>query len=125
MVNKNRFKEFLPLLNVLRKLHPDNRSIIIDSLEGSHVNNICHCINKVLRCGSLTKKKKSLFRNRLSPYKSLIREIDRCRVSKKRKILGVLNQKGSGVLSLLLTTAIPLILDLIISKSKSKSKHVK
>jgi hypothetical protein len=106
-------KKYIPLLNVLKKLKPNEISAVVDFLNDDAIDNICECVYNVIHTDlNLPSKKKNKLRNFIKSNCSLHR-INK--ISSKKEALfkrrKALKQEGKG-LPMILATAIPFLIDL-------------
>ena len=107
------FKKEVPLLQVLKDIKPDQRTIILGSLDTKACTTISNCIRQVIKNKKLNKKTKNKLLKVLGPQKDLLRNIiSEAKLSKKKELL----PKLGGSLSLVLATAIPILLDIARAK---------
>jgi ribosomal protein S8 len=107
-------KKYIPLLNVVKKLKPQELSDIMDFLNDDAIDNICECVYNVIHTDlNLPNKKKTKLRNFIKSNCSIHR-INK--ISSKKETLfkrrKALKQEGKG-LGMILATAIPFLIDLI------------
>ena len=104
------FKKQIPLLKILRDLPPESQIILLHHLDSTACCNIKKCIKKVLAGTNLQESKKKNLRKNLLPYKNLMREIANTKPGHSTKNL--LPQIGGAGLSLILSSALPLLIDI-------------
>ena len=110
-------KEFLPLLEVLRKLKSDDVPKVIDHLHDRCINHICECYYNVIHTDlKMSAKKRNKLRNHIKTNCKMHRLKTICNKStpvfKRRKAL---KQEGKG-LPLILSAAIPFLASLLFRK---------
>ena len=110
-------KEFLPLLEVLRKLKSDDVPKIMDHLHDRCINHICECYYNVIHTDlKMSAKKRNKLRNHIKTNCKMHRLKTICSKStpvfKRRKAL---KQEGKG-LPLILSAAIPFLASLLFKK---------
>ena len=109
----NNFKKQVPLLQVLKELKPDQRTIILGHLDANGCCAITSCIREVIRNKKLPKKTKNKLRKVLGPQKDILRQlISAQKLSKKKELL----PSVGGSLTLLISTAIPILLEIARAK---------
>ena len=110
-------KEFLPLLEVLRKLKSDDVPKVIDHLHDRCINHICECYYNVIHTDlKMSAKKRNKLRNHIKTNCKMHRLKTICNKStpvfKRRKAL---KQEGKG-LPQILAAAIPFLVSLLFRK---------
>lgn len=107
-------KTHLPLFQVLKELKAYQRQIVIDHLDSKSCNSLSSCIKSVLKQGPKIKKnKKQLQLHIRQNQKELSRLFSNSKKKKsyhsKKKILARI---GGNPLALILSTAIPMLMNL-------------
>jgi len=108
---KKRRAIVLPLLETLKKMHPSSRVILLAHLDDQTRDAIYETIMEVLQSDKIPFRKRMYLRTKLSPFRSEFRDlIDKKKTSnqKKKKLMRI----GGAPMSLVLKTAIPLLLQL-------------
>ena len=114
-----KYKKHIPLFQILKELKPYQRQIILDHLDNDSCESLSYCIATVLK----SKNKKISDQNKkelgscIKDNKSLIIRIlkegkgssHRQHLSKKRALAKI----GGNPLGLILTTAIPILMELL------------
>jgi hypothetical protein len=118
-MNLDNKKNFIPLLEVLRKMKSNEIPKIMDYLDDNSVNSICECYYNIIHTNfNISKRKKNKLRNHTKTNCSMHRLKTICNKSspvfKRRKAL---KQEGKG-LPLILAAAIPLLTSLFTSLNK-------
>lgn len=108
---KNQWKILLPLLNVLRTVKPEQRTILLAHMDDKTREYLYQTISHVLRSQDVPMNKRIFLRNKLDPYKNDLRILMSKKASKKKK-QHHLAQIGAGPMSYVLKEAIPLLLQL-------------
>ena len=113
----DQIKEIIRVLKYLKSLKGKHSSFIKHTYS-SDIKSISQCCyNLLLGNIPLTPKEKKYIRNLLSPNIEEIKLLARKNTSiqKKRKVLST-NQAGSGIVSLLVTTLLPILISSIVKK---------
>jgi len=111
--SEGKFRRQIPLLKVLKDLKPEARAIILASLDSSSCNEIVSCVRKVLQGKKLNSRTKKRIAKALSPQKNLYRDLINTNSFKaKKEIL----PKLGGSISLILSAAIPILLEIARAK---------
>jgi hypothetical protein len=108
---EKRTKVLLPLLQVLKSLTSEQRTIVLAHLDDKTRDFIYETITTVLRSEKLPFRKRAALKEKLSPYKNDLRYISdkkKSRAQKKNR----LTQLGGGPMAHVLKTAIPMLLNL-------------
>ncbi len=104
-------KFLLPVLDVLRKLKPDQRMILLAHLDDSTRDGLYRTIAHVLKANKVPMETKLRLKRALGPFKKEFRYLadkDKPAVRKKK----TLAQVGGKPMGLVLKTAVPLLLDI-------------
>ena len=113
----DQIKEIIRVLKYLKSLKGKHSSFIKHT-NSSDIKSISQCCYNLL-VGNipLTPKEKKFIRNLLSPNIEEIKILARKNTSikKKRNVLST-NQVGSGIISLLVTTLLPILISSIVKK---------
>ncbi len=107
----SRKSSLIPLLHVLKSLKSSDRVIILAHLDDHTRDAIYKTVSKVLKSKKVPIQNRIHLRDNLCSFKSDFRYLmskDSSPIQKKRK----LTQLGGNPLSLILDTALPLMLDL-------------
>ena len=108
-----KFKKQVPLLQVLKDITPEQRTIVLGSLDARACNSVVGCVRSVMKSKKLNKKTKDKLRKALSSQKDTLRKlIGEAKSSRKRELL----PSVGGGLGVLLGTAIPILLEVARSK---------
>ena len=102
------FKKKMSLFKIMRDLPLDQQIVLLHHLDSRACNDIRNCVKKVISGKHLSEEQSSQLKNNLLPYKPLLRDIVKT-PSKGTKEL--IPQLGGG-LSLLLSTGIPILIDI-------------
>ncbi len=106
-------RQVLPLLEVLRKMKPAHRVIVLAHLNDATRDDIYATVAKVLTSRSISESEKVRLRRKLGPHKQLLRYLaDGNKRKNKRKKKDVLMQVGAGPMGHVLSAAVPMMLDL-------------
>lgn len=109
-------KQHLPLLSVLRKLGQDERQIVVDHLDKNACNTLQFCLSKVLKEGKKSKKTAKLMtklvRENKKNFETILGLGKKKKLSHKQKRLA-LAKIGGNPLALILSTAVPLLLNML------------
>lgn len=110
-------KNYLPLLEVLRKMKAHDIPKLIDHLDDKSIDSICECCYNIIHTNfNIPSRKKNKLRNHIKTNCSMQRLKTICDkgtpVFKRRKAL---KQEGKG-LPAILATAIPLLISLFTRK---------
>ena len=104
-------KVLLPLLAILKKMHANDRMILLSHLDDVTRDSIYEMIAHVLRSNSLPMRKKLFLKSKLAPYKNDIRFLADTRKSSKLKKRR-LTEMGGAPMGFIVRTAVPLLLNL-------------
>jgi hypothetical protein len=107
-----RLRKVLPFLQVLKQLRPGQRSILLSHLDNESCEMVYEAVANVLKNPKVTPAKRRQLKKALAPHKKCLRSL----VSKKRS--SGLKRKdlasvGGFPLGLVLSTAIPLLLNML------------
>ena len=116
VIGKMSVRKHLPLMQVLKELKNYQRQIVLDHLEPSACDSLVKCISTVLKHGNNSKKLNSQKKGKLRAivkknkknFAKIISKSARKNVKKR-----ALAQMGGNPLALVLSTAIPIILELM------------
>ncbi len=100
----------IPLLDALRGMKPDARTIILAHLDDATRDDIYKTIAKVLQSDRLPAKKRAMLRRKLETFKSEFRQLAGAKASPRRK-KKTLTQVGGGPIGHVIKQAIPLLLN--------------
>ena len=104
--------EALPFLRAMQTVNPKYRPLIIDRLDDRGRDILCRGVSNVVENPALNEKTRKRLAKKLSPHRDAIRSLcKKCGSKNKRK--KILTQLGGFPLSLVLSTALPLLLNLI------------
>ena len=104
---KTLFKKQLSLLKVMRDLPVDQQIVLLHHLDSRACKDINKCINNVLSGKYRSTEINNNLRSKLLPYKDLLRNLS----ADSRNTKQLIPQIGGG-LSLLLSTGIPILIDI-------------
>lgn len=108
---KARPSEMLPLLHILRLMKPQHRVVVMSHFDEHTRENLYDTIDDVLTSDRVPFRKRLFLKSKLSEHKKLLRAItNKAKTSGERKKR--LLQFGGAPMSHLLTTALPLLLNL-------------
>ena len=100
----------LNLLRLLRKLKSEDVRLILHFLNEEGLNTLGELTKNLLYCRcNISPKEKITLKKKLSPYKSAFRKIARKKTNQDQRRRLLINQNGSGLLSLLLSIGVPLL----------------
>ena len=103
------FKKKMSLFKIMRDLPLDQQFVLLHHLDSQACNDLSSCILEVVSGKHLSKEQKEHLKDNLLPYKPLLRDL----AKKSRKdTKDLIPQLGGGGLSLLLSTGIPLLIDI-------------
>ena len=106
----HRLHDKVTFLKTLKSLPKEKRNLLIPYLSDDGCATIYECVTNILHNKNIKNRKK--LKSKLSDYKNDLRYLGNSNISnssKKRR----LNSKGGAILPLILTTAIPLLMDAI------------
>lgn len=112
-----RLSKILPFLQTFKELRPSQRGIMLAHLDDSSCKILQETIANVLRNPSVSESRKKKLRKVLQPHKSALRNLARGSSSggaKKKTLYKI----GGLPLAAILSTAIPILLDVIRSRKK-------
>ena len=101
--------KWIPFLQVLSRLTPDVRVIVLAHLNDEARDQIYQAVNHVLHDTSLSKTRRRYLRSRLIPHQDQLRHLAD-RAASKRSKRKVLLQVGGAPLAPVLKSAVPLLL---------------
>ena len=107
------FKNDIPLLKVLHELKPDQRTIVLASLDNKSCTAVVNCLRKLIKNKKLNRKTKTKLRKALGGQKETLRSLIYDNRTKQRKEL--LPRVGGG-LGVALGAAIPILLEIARAK---------
>ena len=113
-MRKSKQKVLLPFLNLLKTLKPANRVILLSHLDDKTRDVLYETINSVLKSDSVPMRKRMFLRSKLWPFKEDLRYLANKKRTRKQK-RSKLTQMGGAPLGYIVSTAIPLLLNLYTS----------
>ena len=108
-VTKERINQ-LKLLQLLRELKSEDARLMLHYLNDDGLNVLGELTKNLLysRC-NISPKEKRVLKNELSPHKRAFKKIARKKTNQEHRRRLLIDQNGSGLLSLLLSIGIPLL----------------
>ena len=117
-------KKALPLLKILQDLPDDHRQIVIDHLDEKTCESVIDCIKRVVKSGKKLKSNQELREFILKNQHQIQRLLTNKGGSFTRRRRS-LAQFGGGPLALVMSFAVPLIVDHIIRQVESHQRRPK
>lgn len=114
-VSKKRLREILPFLQTFKDLRPAQRSIMLAHLDDKSCEILYEAVSNVLRNPTVSAAQRKRLRKVLQPHKHCLRSLisrSGSSANKRRKLQKI----GGFPFSAILSTAIPLLLNLIASR---------
>lgn len=105
---------YVPLLNVLKKMEPEDRIILMSHFNDVTTDYLCATITRLLRDQKIPFEKKLVLREKLMPYEKKLRYLAKKTKSSKKMRRKVLSQIGGGPMNYLIDTALTKLLDLFV-----------
>ena len=110
---KEKIKQ-LKFLRLLRKLKQSDVELILHFLNDHGLNTLGELTKNLLYCRcNISPREKKKLKKKLTPQKKEFRKIAKKRTSQELRRRLLINQNGSGLLSLLLSIGIPLLSSLL------------
>ena len=108
-VTKKRINK-LNLLKLIRKLNSEDARLLLQFLNDEGLNILGELTKNLLYCRcNISPKEKIVLKKKLSPYKRAFKKIARKKTNQEHRRRLLIDQNGSGLLSLLLSIGIPLL----------------
>ena len=107
-----KLQKVLPFLQAIKNLNPAHRSVLMNHLDDDSWDLLFQTVSNVISNPLIPGKRKLHLKRQLSRYKAPLRHIankNASKSSRKKKML----QMGGNPLALILSTAIPLLLDIL------------
>ena len=112
-VTKKRINE-LNLLRLLRKLKSEDVRLVLQYLNENGLNILGELTKNLLYCRcNITPKEKITLKKKLSPHKRAFQKIARKKTNQEQRRRLLIDQNGSGLLSLLLSIGVPLLTSIL------------
>lgn len=112
MPPKEKLTYVLPLLQVLRELSPKQQSIILGHLDDKSCATLCTTIRRVIQSKKLSDPEKRNLQRVLSSHKHCLRSLCNSKSVHSSSRRRNLQKLGGNPLLYILSTAIPLLLDI-------------
>lgn len=109
--SKRKQRELLPLLDVLRRVKPSQRVILLSHMSDATKDDIYATVADLLQGRRMPARKRRALKAKLLPFKDQLRFLADGTKSPSQKSK-VLVQVGAGPMSVVLKTAVPLLLNL-------------
>jgi hypothetical protein len=112
---KKYLQDILPFIHTFKTLRPAQRVILLAHLDDKSCNLLCECCANVLHNSKIPTAKRKRLSKALLPHKAALRQLvhpSGSLTAKRKKLY----QLGGGPLSLILGTALPLLVDLLRKK---------
>lgn len=116
---KKRAKELLLLFSLLKQLKHKQRVGVIKYLDEKSTESLYEAIHNVLHNKNVSPQRRNRLKRILRPHKNLLRYLGNKKRSKKIK-QQKLAEIGGSPLALILSTAIPILTEVLINKLKSE-----
>ena len=113
--NSKKLSKLLPFLKVLNDINGQNRTILLSHINSESCSDLCETISNVLKNPSMGESERKRLRKMLSPHKQCLRSLVKKNQSVKQK-QKKLQKIGGSPLGVILSSAIPLLLDILVKR---------
>ena len=117
-VTKRRLRKAYPLLDLLTRLKPADRTVLLEFLNKDGCESVYKCIENGLYNDRIPAQKRSILASKLSAHKAAFRDMihpRRAASTKQKRLI----QSGGGI-GILLATVLPLLASFLFKKKSKK-----